>query len=47
MHSYMSHCDWFTISCDCLIGYTRSSHAVFDVIGWGRGVKCDMHVIMS
>ena len=43
----MSHCDFFTASHDYLIGYLRSSHAVFDMIGWGREVEHDLHVITS
>ena len=43
----MSHCDWFTTSCVGLIGYSKSAHAIFDVIGWGIGVKHDVHVITS
>ena len=43
----MSHCNWFTTSCDGLIGYSKSGHAVVDVIGWGRGVQADLHVLLS
>ena len=41
----MSHSDWFTTSCDGLIGYVGSAYAVFDMIGWGGGGKHDVHMI--
>ena len=42
-----SHHDCLTTSHDHLIGYSHCTHAIFDVIGWGRGVKHDVHMIMS
>ena len=43
----MSHHDWFTSSCDHLIGYSSYTHAIFDMIGGREGVMHDVHVITS
>ena len=47
IHSYLSHCDWFITSHDCLIGCAGCSCVAYAVIGWGRAVMHDQHMITS